>query len=433
VASLASWLWWLSLPPSTQTTLRPPFLPLWLAVTLPLSLFWNSLTSAKGFLARVFQWPETGYNIISNLVQRFSLNLDFKTMPQLITQALVSELRLEQAALWHWDSLGKLSLSGQAGQWPQALPPTLDPEASHNLPELLLLRSPEQPIPNWLQPLQQVSAVELILPLTSPTDLIGLLALAKNVEEEVFIKRDLEAISLIGQVVKLFLITGQQIEALNEMSRTLEHVQEDERYRIAQDLHDTIQQSLNGLAFHLYDIRQKVPSDPAAAQAKVADCLGDIQQAIQTLYQIRYNLDMNELKHSFTQPLQNMLAYFEQRSGVQAHLQAAAELDEWLPLKARGALYRVVEQAFQNTIAHAQASRFSVVVTCQTGQVQFVIHDNGRGSSEAERAEAAAQGHIGIASMKTRIENLGGKFSMSSSPQAGTQITGWIPGNIASA
>jgi len=61
------------------------------------------------------------------------------------------------------------------------------------------------------------------------------------------------------------------------------------------------------------------------------------------------------------------------------------------------------------------------------GHLHFLIADNGRGVTEAERRKAEARGSFGLISMRARITTLGGEFNFDSSPETGTQISGWLP------
>ena len=90
-------------------------------------------------------------------------------------------------------------------------------------------------------------------------------------------------------------------------------------------------------------------------------------------------------------------------------------------------MYRVIGQAIDNAIEHAQPSLIQVEIGDHNGKVTFQVKDDGRGSSEADRLKAQTQGTFGLKSMTARIQNLGGDFLFSSAPNKGTVVSGWLP------
>ena len=76
---------------------------------------------------------------------------------------------------------------------------------------------------------------------------------------------------------------------------------------------------------------------------------------------------------------------------------------------------------------HAEARQVSIRLTTDAERICFSVTDDGRGASEAERAEAAARGSFGLKSMANRITSLGGEFTFQSAPGQGTHLSGWLP------
>src|SRR6185369_8655098 len=93
--------------------------------------------------------------------------------------------------------------------------------------------------------------IEVVTPLAISGRAVGLLGSGKRWDEEIFDERDLQITELIAQQAGLFLLTALQIEQLRQVPQEIATAQERERFKIAQELHDTIQQFLGRLPFFL--------------------------------------------------------------------------------------------------------------------------------------------------------------------------------------
>jgi len=260
-----------------------------------------------------------------------------------------------------------------------------------------------------------------------PDGPIGLLGLGKRWDEEVFHDRDLEIVELIAQQSALFLLTARQIEELRQVPRRVSDAQERERFKIAQELHNTIQQFLGRLPFYLEVSRRAAHDAPAQADALLQRCIEDVERAAKAVRQIRANLAPFQLQHGLVEPLHDFVQRFSVRHGLPARVIVTPELDAVLSGEARHALFRVIQQALDNTVSHAQASQVTVTLQQLDGRVTFEVCDDGQGSSLTERAQAEAHGSFGLKSMRDRIESQGGAFEFVSTPGGGTTVRGWVP------
>jgi signal transduction histidine kinase len=421
IASAGDWLV-RSLFPALPHSMFAPML----IVALLAGGLWSGQGVFQRTLARFFKWEETSYRAVKRFAERVAAERTLEQLPQTIVQALVTEMKIEQAAVWLWDDAeGASRLRARAGAEHIPLPGRL----SCHLDELTSLMRPVRltaTSPRWLAPLRGAS-LEAVAALTGPDGPIGLLGLGKRGDEEVFHDRDLEIVELIAQQSALFLLTAWQIEELRQVPRRVSDAQERERFKIAQELHDTIQQFLGRLPFYLEVSRSAAHDDPARADALLQRCIDDVEQAAKTVRHIRANLAPFQLQNGLVGPLQDFVQRFGVRHGLQTHVSATPELDEALSGEARHALYRVIQQALDNTVGHAQASQITVTLQQIDRQVTFEVRDDGLGSSLMERAQAEAQGSFGLKSMRDRIESLGGEFEFMSTPGSGTIVRGWVP------
>ncbi len=429
LASVGAWLVPL-LMPQWRSLVGGTLFPALFIIALSASLFWSTRRAWQGAFNRLFQWEQRSYAAVRQVGQQVVRQIDLARLPETIAQALVDNLKVERAAVWLWDEKDQaLHLAGQAGQWPQ---PPLAALPCAPCALSLPLRLEDEALPAFLEPLRAGRAVEVVAPLWISSELIGWLGLGKRGDEEIFDTRDLEIIELIGQQVALFLFTALQVEQLRQvpdrMARQAAEAQERERFKIAQELHDTTQQFLGRLPFYLELSREAVQTAPAEAEAILARCLTDVESAAQTLRQIRNNLAPRQLEQSLEQPLRALVEQVG-RSGLAARLELAPNLDERLAgqPEARHALYRVVQQALDNCLAHAQARHVTVTLTTDAARLALTIVDDGQGSTEEARAQAAARGSFGLTSMRARLTSLGGDFALESAPGQGTTVRGWLP------
>lgn len=425
LASLATWLMRLIEPGWMNQLTWSPFLSLFL-VSLITATFYAIQNTLRGAFSKVFQWEFRSYTAVRKFTQQIVDRANSAPLPSVITKALVDKLELEQASIWLWDqSQRHYRLAGLAGQWPSSPP---DPLIAGEPPlSPIRLHDESQPIPPWLEPFKQSDTIEIIAPLTVSGESVGLLGLGKRWDEEIFDNRDLEIIELVAQQSALFILTAEQIEQLRKVPHQITAAQEHERFRIAQELHDTVQQFLGRLPFYLQVGHDQARANPAETESILQRCIADVQDAAQTVRQIRSNLAPLQLENGLIQPLTTLIGNFHARTGLAVESNLSAKADNLLALEARHALYRVVQQALDNIAAHAQATQVTVTLTVSDHHLQFCIADNGHGITELDRQQAEARGSFGLVSMRARITALGGEFNLTSSPESGTQISGWLP------
>jgi signal transduction histidine kinase len=284
-----------------------------------------------------------------------------------------------------------------------------------------------EPLPGWLEPLSRSGMIEVVTPLTISGSAIGLLGSGKRWDEEIFDERDLQITELIAQQAGLFLLTALQIEQLRQVPQEIATAQERERFKIAQELHDTVQQFLGRLPFFLEVSRSSARSNPEETEAILKRCIEDVDSAAKAVRQIRNNLAPLQLEKSLSQPLSQLIEHFSTRNNIHVDVSISPEVDTRLSTEARHALYRVVQQALDNIAAHAGASNVTISIEPVQERLHFSITDDGTGFSKAQRAAAEESGSFGLKSMEARITSQGGEFTIQAGAESGTRVNGWLP------
>jgi two-component system NarL family sensor kinase len=277
--------------------------------------------------------------------------------------------------------------------------------------------------------LARTSAIEVVAPLIAGGQPLGFLALGKRWDEEIFDDRDLDIIELVAQEAALFILTARQVEALREVPQQITAAQERERFRIAQELHDTVQQFLGRLPFYLEVALKQTRANPTETELILKRTVNEVEAAAQTVRQIRTNLAPFQLETSLLTPLQTLISNFESRSGLVVQATYDPNLDSLLDLDSRHALYRVIQQGLDNINAYAKATQVKIDLTADDHHLNFLVTDNGQGIAPDQLKQAEIRGSFGLRSMRARITSLGGEFIFESSPATGTTLSGWLPLN----
>ncbi len=415
-ASIGAWFMRIVEPGWVNSLNWSPFTPLFFAALLS-GIFWSLQNSWRGAFRRVFNWEARSYNA----ARLFGQDLATQTN---IARSLVKRLELERSALWIWeDHAEEFRLATRDGDWRSTVTPSLRPDPSTQFTAPLRILPFTDSIPLWLQPLRD-SSLEIIVPLVVAETPVGLLGLGKRWDEEIFDERDLEIVELIAQQAALFLITAKHIDQLRQVPNQIATAQEREQFKIAQELHDTVQQFLGRLPFYLEASRTASRDE---SDSIIQRCIADAESAAQAVRQIRNSLAPLQLEQSLSQPLTVLVERFRARTHIETITDFPADLDSHLSPEARHALYHVIQQALDNVAAHAHASRVIITLAPADGRLNFAISDNGVGSTEEGRAQAQSDGSFGLTSMQVRITSLGGEFNIQSSPNNGTTVSGWVP------
>ncbi|HVV01715.1 MAG TPA: histidine kinase [Verrucomicrobiae bacterium] len=214
-------------------------------------------------------------------------------------------------------------------------------------------------------------------------------------------------------------------EQLRALSVYLQSVREEERTRIAREVHDELGQALTGCKLDLAWIAGKLPKEQTDLLARTKALTTHIDSTIQMVRRIATELRPGILDHlGLAAALEWQANEFQNRTGIKCVVHAG--VDE-LPLtvELNTTFFRIFQETLTNIIRHAGATLVTVELKEQGGEIVLEVRDNGRGISRDEINNSKSMGLLG---MRERAALLGGEFKISPLPaRKGTRVRVAIP------
>jgi two-component system sensor histidine kinase UhpB len=219
----------------------------------------------------------------------------------------------------------------------------------------------------------------------------------------------------------------QLFEARGQLLHRVFHAQEQERARIARDLHDEIGQHLTAILVGL----KTIEASPDLPTAKTrAEELRDVAAlAHSEVRRLARGLRPGVLEELRLEPaIERICEEFQTAHGIPIELKIEPGACDHLATDCETALYRIVQEALTNAARHSRATGIEVSLACRDNKTVLRISDNGRGFSAMPSAGSAqGAGKIGLASIRERALMLGGQFLVHSEPNRGTTVQVTIP------
>ncbi len=214
-------------------------------------------------------------------------------------------------------------------------------------------------------------------------------------------------------------------EQLRKLSAYLESTREEERIRIARELHDELGQSLSMLRVELDSLEHQVPAELGKTLIERTQSMSDMVGAtIQKTREICQKLRPSVLDDlGFAAALDWQIEEFEKRTGIKCSLSIKSE-DFALEQDSANALFRVFQEALTNVLRHSKATEVTSILEERNGKLWLKIKDNGSGMMKKEISGSKSLGLLG---MRERIHFLNGNLKIYSKPGKGTSITINIP------
>jgi signal transduction histidine kinase len=234
------------------------------------------------------------------------------------------------------------------------------------------------------------------------------------------------AIHLAEEMTRELRTSQANLQASHEKLRRLtahtEQIKEHERKRIAREIHDDLGQSLLAVRIDAEMLTSRTRSQ-SRLHARAETTLHQIDATIQSVRQIINDLRPNVLDLGLNAAVDWQIAQFKRRTGIACHL-IEHERDLRVDDQSATALFRILQESLNNITRHANATEVHIELHLHDDVLSMAIHDNGVGLRPGSRNRPGSFGLVGI---EERVNILGGKFSVSSTPGAGTTLLVKVP------
>jgi signal transduction histidine kinase len=210
---------------------------------------------------------------------------------------------------------------------------------------------------------------------------------------------------------------------LKDLSRQMVSAQEEDRSRIARDLHDDISQRLHGAGMDVEMALRTMGANPDGAAVRLERVQVQLDEVAEDARNLSHELHPAVLELlGLTAALEGLCEDFESNYGVVMEVSVAELESNEVPAEAALCLYRIAQEALRNIAKHAGASNAVLELSVQSGHARLRIRDKGAGFDPSSKRAG-----LGLASIRERARLLNGTASLSSDPGKGTEVLVDIP------
>ncbi len=230
----------------------------------------------------------------------------------------------------------------------------------------------------------------------------------------------LEVDRLLNNILKW----ENSLDQMRALAARLQTAREDERTRVAREIHDELGQALTAIKLEFTALLRDLPAVESQVNQRSQSILALLDEAIQSIRRIA-----TELRPGILDDLGLVAAVewaaedFQVRTGIKCHLDRP-DADIAVDTESATALFRIVQEALTNVARHANASEVNIRLAEEHGRLTLEVRDNGRGIGDEE---LSGNRSLGILGMRERALLAGGELTISGSPRLGTTIRVRIP------
>lgn len=236
----------------------------------------------------------------------------------------------------------------------------------------------------------------------------------------------------LGYLTGDLLEISAQLEDMQQrqmMGLKIIKAQEDERQRVARDIHDGPAQLMSNVVMKAEICERLLDSDINKAKEELRNLKKTVRESLQDVRKIIYNLRPMSLDDLGLVPtLQRYIMNYQEESGVVVSFRNKGAFDEIKPLISL-TVFRIVQEAVNNINKHSFAHNVVINLECLDKQLKLNIYDDGKGFDvkKLKVRNDDISGGFGLLSMQERVELLNGEFQISSEPGKGTRLNITIP------
>ena len=250
------------------------------------------------------------------------------------------------------------------------------------------------------------------VPMTSRGKIIGILSVFRLVKRP-YSQEDISLLDSVADQIGTA-VENARLHQANEQLLIIE-----ERNRLARELHDAVTQSLYSLTLYAETSMRFVQSHQFDLAAEYSEHVAETaQQALREMRLLLHNLRPAVLEQlGLVKAIRQRLDAVEKRVGVTVDYKIEGEIN--LPPLVEEALYHIVQEALNNALKHAAATKISLNLRQHKAIVTLTVSDNGKGFKLIESSD---NGGLGITSMRERVESLGGDLKIDTNIGEGSRI-----------
>jgi len=236
--------------------------------------------------------------------------------------------------------------------------------------------------------------------------------------------------SFAGYIGSCIDVTERKIaeESLESLSGRLIGAQDEERKRIAREIHDDYNQRLAMVAIDLERLAEDIGASSGEASQKVHELFNRVSELGADLHSLSHRLHSSTLESlGLVAGLKAFCREFSDQQGIQVDF-ANENVPRGIPEDATLCIFRIAQEALRNIKKHSGANRAEVRLEWAANSLHLSVSDRGRGF---DLNKPLAERGIGIRSMEERLRLLGGQLEIHSRPMEGARIDAWLPFKIA--
>jgi two-component system sensor histidine kinase ComP len=351
--------------------------------------------------------------VTSSLAEQLAQPLDRNRLVELLTQHLPQQMGIQQAALFLAEG-NRLELAGADEN--QVAYPLMDELCQ----SLLKVRHPVRAAQLWIAlssnaqtGLKEFEWGQVYAPLIAESRLQGVLILGQRASGDVYSDLDLRIIATVAEQGALAATNLRLVETLRGLAQQLVRSEEEQRKRLASDLHDTVLQEL----FFIKQGLHKDPNNP--------ELLDYLEGLIQNMRRMIKAQRPPLLDQGLPLALQGLVEDMQKRAGSSTSITWQNSLDGTLLLSDEQAtsIFRIVQEALNNAVKHARARCIEVKLE-QVAQdvIRLQVKDDGIGASGTGEDGRSDQNHFGWVLMRERATMIGAELKIHSHPGEGTTV-----------
>jgi len=247
---------------------------------------------------------------------------------------------------------------------------------------------------------------------------------------------DQDAVENLAPAIVEALMHHRAAEALKGSESKLRYLadqlltaQENERKRLAAELHDELGHALLSLKLHLSSIEKKLPPEQEDVKAEIRGQLDYIHEVIQDVRRLYHDLSPGDVEDlGLTKALRTLIIDFAGHFPQITWQVDLADLEGLFSLPVQTTIYRIVQEALTNIGKHANPTAVTISSKRTNDQVRFIVQDDGAGFDAAQALGSRSSGRgVGLVAMEERLNMVGGSFAIESRAQEGTRLSFTIP------